>query len=148
MTRAFLDTNIAIYAFGRDHPLREPSREVLNLAGDNRDQFFTSAEVLQELLHKFRALRIWDSARATFDDFAALMRDRIEPLLAEDVTRAAAFADEYPRLSARDLVHLAVMLRAAARYIITADGAFDEVREIERLDPRRIEEWRERVTTG
>lgn len=76
------------------------------------------------------------------------MEGRIEPMLAEDVRRANEMADRYPRLSARDLIHVAIAVRAGATHIVTADSAFDVVSEIERLDPLRVEEWRSAVIEG
>ena len=52
-----------------------------------------------------------------------MMHDRVEPVYAEDVLQAGMLANDYPGVSARDLVHWdwAVMQRAGAERIITAD---------------------------
>lgn len=55
-------------------------------------------------------------------------------------------ASENPELSARDLIHVAIMRRVGSRQIVTADRAFDAIEGIERLDPLRVEEWAGRVT--
>lgn len=86
--------------------------------------------------------------RLAVEYFAGLMSGRVEPLLAEDVLSATIFADRYPRLSSRDLIHVAIAMRAGATHIVSADAAFDVVTEIERLDPARVEEWRGRVIAG
>jgi predicted nucleic acid-binding protein len=146
MTQAFLDANIPVYAGGRDHPYHEPCREILRLAADAPASFVTNAEVLQELLHRYVSLRVWEpGGRETFVSFVALMHDRIEPVRASDVEDAARLASEHSRLSARDLVHLAVMRRLGITQIVTADTAFDNLPGIERLDPLRLDSWRERV---
>ena len=139
-----IETNVFVYSVGRAHPLRAPSREILALVRSN-EQFFTNAEVFQELLHRYRSLKVWATMRPYFDEFMSLMAGRIEPMLAEDVELAADLAGRYPRLAARDLIHIAVAQRLGAPYIVTADRAFDGVAGIERLDPARIEEWRERA---
>ena len=107
----FLDTNVPIYAAGRPHALKDPCAEILMLAARQPDRFVTDAEVLQELLHRYRALRLWLDGREVFSRFAALMRERVEPVLASDVEQAAVLADQHSRLSASDLLHLAVMAR-------------------------------------
>jgi predicted nucleic acid-binding protein len=147
MTRAFLDANVPIYSAGRPHPLKEPCIQVLDLAADHREAFVTDAEVLQELLHRYTALRIWpDVGAPLFRRFADLMRGHVEPLRASDVEDAARLADQHPRLSARDLVHVAVMQRLAITQIVTADTAFDGLPEIARLDPLNVSAWRSTVT--
>lgn len=137
----FLDANVFIYADGRDHPQKGPSRAVLELVAKNQ-QFFSDAEVFQELLHRYVALRILPTKKAHLAAVMSLMDGRIEPMVVGDVGRASELAELYPRLSARDLVHVAVMQRLGAAHIVTADTAFDGVEGVERLDPARVEEWR------
>ena len=147
-SRILIDTNIPVYAAGRPHALRAPARFVLELAARKSSAFFTDAEVLQELLHRYLALRMWDRFRSRFDAFAALMSGRVEPVLADDVQGAGALADRYQRLSARDLVHIAVMQRVGSTRIVSADAGFDLVAEIERLDPAHVDEWAPTVATA
>jgi predicted nucleic acid-binding protein len=139
-----IDANVFIYAVGREHRLRDPSRNVLRLAAEYRD-FFTSAEVFQEVLHRYLSLRMWAAMRLQFAGLMQTMVGRIEPLLETDIRRAAALADLNPGLSSRDLVHAAVMDRVGARRIVSADRGFDSVPDIERLDPMEVERWRHDV---
>ena len=44
-------------------------------------------------------------------------------------------------VSARDLVHTAVMQRLGVERIVSADTDFDRLERIDRLDPASIEEW-------
>ena len=142
MVWAFIDTNIPMYASGRDHRLKTPSRRIIEAASASRSRFFTDAEVLQELIHRYQAIKEWRGrGDHVFADFVLVMEGRIEPMFAQDVQRAAQLADVYPILSARDLVHLAVMERAGATAIVTADTAFDNLDGVERLDPADAEAW-------
>lgn len=68
-----------------------------------------------------------------------MMHERIEPMYADDVLRTGRLADELPGVSARDLVHLAVMRRLNVSRIITADTDFDRLPEVERLDPADVD---------
>jgi predicted nucleic acid-binding protein len=158
LSRLFLDANVPTYAAGREHPLKEPCKEVLRLAARNPGAFFTDAEVLQELLHRYLALKRWPEGKRVVLDFAALMEGSVEPVLAEDVVLACALADRHGagsrrsagRLAARDLLHAAVVLRLAegsaegAGRIVSADGDFDELAGsgIRRLDPADVGSWR------
>lgn len=44
-------------------------------------------------------------------------------------------SSEYPHLSSRDLVHLAVMLNHGVEAILTMDRHFDSVSQVRRIDP-------------
>jgi predicted nucleic acid-binding protein len=155
--RLFLDANVPTYAAGRDHPLREPCKEVLRLAARYPDSFSTDAEVLQEMLQRYLSLGHWPEGKRVVLDFAALMVGSVERVAAEDATRACDLADRYAmgpgaRLAARDLLHAAVMLRAEASpaRIVTADADFDQLAAegIERLDPADVGAWRRGIEVG
>lgn len=157
MGRLFLDANVPTYAAGRDHPLKEPCKEVLRLSARHPGSFFTDVEVLQEMLHRYLCLRRWPEGKRVVLDFAALMAGSIEPVTVGDMVLACDLADRYAarpgaRLAARDLLHAALMLRAEgdAAKIVSADGDFDElaVEGIERLDPTDFESWRQEVERG
>lgn len=138
---AFLDANVPIYAAGKPHPLKEPCARILLLAAQYPQAFVTDAEILQELLHRYLALRLWSQGRVAFRHFAELMRERVEAVQGVDVERAAELADSDPELSARDLLHVAVMERLQVNRIISADKGFDRLPEIERLDPALVGDW-------
>jgi predicted nucleic acid-binding protein len=71
-----------------------------------------------------------------------LTAGRIAAVLDTDVVQAAALAGSYPRLSARDLLHVAVMRRLGATHIVSADQDFDVVADLQRLDPGEVSTWR------
>jgi predicted nucleic acid-binding protein len=143
---AFLDANVPIYAAGRAHPLKEPCTQLLLLVAEHPQVFVTDAEVLQELLHRYLALRLWPQGREAFHRFYELMQGRVEPVQAADVERAAVLADVHQE-SSRDLLHTAVMERLGVRRIISADAGFDGLPQVERLDPAHWERWRQSVLT-
>lgn len=141
----FLDANVPIYAAGSAHVLKAPCVRVLELAAERPQDFVTDAEVLQELLHRYLALRVWPAGRAVIEGFAALMADRIEPVHAVDILEAATLtgglAGGHERLSARDLLHAAVMRRIGSHRVVTADRDFDAFDGLERLDPADVGAW-------
>ncbi|MGI8552462.1 MAG: type II toxin-antitoxin system VapC family toxin [Dehalococcoidia bacterium] len=134
-----------IYAGGRPHPLRDPCSQVLLLVAEHPLAFSTDAEVVQELLHRFLGLHQWERGKPVFDGFVGLMEGRVKPLRAGDVVQAALLADRYPRLSVRDLVHVAVMQRIGSIRIISADQDFSDIPQLQRLDPANLAAWRQQI---
>lgn len=115
----FVDTNVWIYAVGRPHPLRERARSLLRAAVGEGHRLFTSAEVLQELLHAY--LPVEREATLAAAMRLATASAEVVPLEAADVVLAARLHTEHPGLGARDLVHLAVCMRRAAIALHTFD---------------------------
>lgn len=124
----FIDTNIFMYAVGRDHPLRGEAREWLTRMRRQGRLLVTSAEVGQELMHAYlrpRRLRELDDSLALWEAV-----DRMWPVDAEDVLEARTLAKTHTALSARDLLHLACCVRRKATELKTFDrdlaAAFQE----------------------
>lgn len=115
----FVDTNVWMYAVGRPHPLREQARSLLREAVEEGHRLFTSAEVLQELLHAYLPVGRHTTLAAAMR-LATTSAD-VVPLEPADVVLAAQLQAEHPGLGARDLVHLAVCMRRDAIALHTFD---------------------------
>lgn len=118
----FVDTNVVMYAVGREHPLRDDARDVFRSALADGAVLVTSAEVLQELLHAYLPV----GRLATLDAALTLVRARVAevwPVEEDDVRLARLLADEYQALRARDLIHLASCRRRSVESIQTFDRA-------------------------
>ena len=118
----FVDTNVLMYAVGREHPLREEARTFLLSAQETGKILVSSAEVLQELLHAYLPV----GREATLDAALALARGRLAqvwPVELEDVLLAHTLVDRHPALGARDLLHLASCLRRQVKRVKTFDRA-------------------------
>ena len=103
----FVDSNIFIYAVGRPHPLKEEAQRFFVESSRKGKRLVTSAEVLQELLHAYLPV----GRMATLDAAMSLAVkgvDQILPIDAAAVMHAHNLINQYPGLTARDLVHLAV----------------------------------------
>ena len=144
---AFIDANVPIYAAGREHPYKQPCAKILLMMAETPAPFITDSEVLQELLHYYLASGRWSLGQEVFRAFSEAMQGRIEPVHAEDILSAANSADNYPRVSSRDLVHVAVMRRLGVNRVISADTDFDYLPGIERLDPAGIGDWGSAILT-
>jgi predicted nucleic acid-binding protein len=92
----------------------------------------TDAEVLQEILHRYRATdrreAIVAAMRLTLD-----IVDEVSPIEKADVLRASEITPNPARLSARDSVHLAIMDRHTVRSILSFDSDFDRWQGIRRV---------------
>ena len=137
----FIDANIPIYAFGREHAYKEPCAQILFMAAEQPRLFVTDAEVLQELLHRYLTSDRWALGKEIIRGFAEVMHSRIEPIHGEDVQLAASLADHHPRMSSRDLLHAAVMQRLGSNRVVTADTDFDSLPGVTRLDPADVADW-------
>lgn len=116
----FVDTNVFMYAVGREHPLKEASRQFFRPYFESHQQLCTSTEVLQELLHIYVHTR----RILTFQKCMRIVRQlnvRVWPLEYEDVALAGELSQTHPALSSRDLCHLASCRRRGIRTIKTLD---------------------------
>jgi predicted nucleic acid-binding protein len=127
-----------MYAAGEDHPLRGPCVRVIEDIRDGKIAATISAEVVQEILHRFVAIR-----RPGLG--AALARDALDlfsPVLAIThavMDRMPGLIERYPALAARDLVHVATCLDYGIAEIVSPDRGFDTVTELRRITPDSIE---------
>lgn len=120
----FVDTNVFMYAVGREHPLRRPAREFFTRALRKRGRggLCTSAEVMQELLHAYipvQRMQTLDAALQLIDGVI----DDIWAVEADDVRLARALVHAHPALGARDVLHIACCTRREVKQIMTYDRA-------------------------
>jgi len=141
VAHGFIDVNIPMYAAGTSHPLREPSRAVIRAIVSRRLDAVTDAEVLQEILYRYLYIGESQKGFQVFDLFRRIMLGNIFSMDDGDVQRARELAEEYPGLSPRDLIHLSIMIRHDVNYIITADKGFEQVTQVQRIDPAHINEF-------
>jgi len=130
----FLDANVVMYAAGGAHPLRDPCRAALQRAVQARARLVTDVEVLQELLHRYFALRRPEVARTVYRSTVELC-DEVLSVSEEHTARALELLLEHPRLSPRDALHVAVMERRGIRRLLSTDRDFDGLAQIDRVDP-------------
>ncbi len=124
----FVDTNVFMYAVGRDHPLRDPARAFFTDAAHARTPLVTSAEVLQELAHAYLARMRRETLEAALALVSRSTAD-VWPLESGDVMLALRLRERHPTLQARDLCHLASCRRRGVRAIKTFDQTLHAVAE-------------------
>ncbi len=130
----FIDTAVLMYAAGDAHPLRAPSARILDDVAEGRLDAVTSVEVVQEIIHRFVALRRpevgIDLAEHALDLFAPVL-----PVTHAVMRRVPALVGRYPRLDARDVVHVATCQHEGIPTIVSPDRGFDGVEGLRRIDP-------------
>lgn len=128
----FVDANIPMYLVGAAHPNKAAARRALELCIARGERLVTDAEVLQEILHRYGAIRRPDAIQPAFDALLGVV-DEVYPIERADVEQAKALMSGLAALSARDAVHVAVMRRRRVPQVLSFDAGFDAVDWIERL---------------
>ncbi len=128
----FLDSNIPMYLVGGSHPHKEDARRLLARVIAARERLVTDAEVLQEILHRYAAIRSREFIQPAFSSLLGLV-DEVFPVGRAEVEKAKDILLGSQRLSARDALHVAVMQRNRVARIMTFDTGFDGLPGITRV---------------
>ena len=127
----FIDSNVPMYLVGASHPNKVATKDLLQglVLGE---RLVTDAEVLQEILHRYVAIRRRDAIQPAFDALLEIV-DEIYSVGLDDARTAKDLVLSSEELSARDSLHVAVMRREGVERILSFDRGFDRVPGIERI---------------
>lgn len=129
-----LDANIFMYAAGKDHPCKHPSVQLLRkIVSDNMDAA-VDVEVLQEILHRYRAIDRWEDGCKVFE-FVRQVVPQVLPVTDEIMQDTYHLLHQYPTLSARDALHAAVYRTYNAIVFCSYDTDFDVITNLNRCEP-------------
>ena len=133
-----LDTTVLVYAVGAEHPLREPSRKLIDAIAAGRVDATTTVEVIQEFVH-IRARRQGrvDAAKAG-RNFTELLT----PLLVVQEATVEAGLRIFERstlLGAFDSFLAATAIASDADALVSADRAFSSVSRLAHILPGTAE---------
>ena len=128
-----LDTTVLIYAVGGEHPLREPSRGLIEAIADDRIEATTTVEVIQEFVHVRSRRRGRTDAAERGRELLRLLGPLVAPGEAELAVALQLFA-EHERLGMFDAVLAAMAMATGAEGLVSADRAFADVRGLTYLD--------------
>jgi predicted nucleic acid-binding protein len=128
----FIDSNVPMYLVGAPHPHKTDAQRLLERAVLDRRRLVTSAQVLQEILHRYAAIQRRDAIDPTFDLLLGVV-DVVLPVTVDDVSDARALVVEHRELSARDALHAALMRRHGIETILSFDRGFDAIDGLHRL---------------
>jgi hypothetical protein len=121
-----------MYLVGEPHPNKEPSRRALEELVAAGESLCTDAEVLQEILRRYTAIRRPEAIDPAFESVMGVV-DVVYPIERTDIERARRLLRTTPRLSARDAIHVAVMQGRDIDRILSFDSGFDGIPGIVRL---------------
>jgi uncharacterized protein len=128
---------VLMYAIGREHPNKRPSAALLQQVGAGRVDATVDAEMLQELLHRYRSLDRWALASEVYELTRRLF-PVVLPITVEVVDAAHRLMGLHPRLMCRDAVHAAVVQVGGLAAICSYDRDFAVLEELRRVEPDAI----------
>jgi uncharacterized protein len=134
LRRFLYDTSIFIYALGREHPYREPCREIARLAAVGDLQGEASVDLLQEFTRQ-RGRRTGDRRGAAKAARSVAKLAWWHPVEPDDVQRGIDLFETHESLDAQDAVFAALAINRGIDAILTTDRAFDGIDGLERIDP-------------
>jgi predicted nucleic acid-binding protein len=129
-----VDANVIMYAAGAEHPHKRPSVALLDRVARGEVEATIDSEMLQEILHRYRAIGRWEDGRRVYDLARQLFRN-VVPVTAEVLDRARRILDTDRRIMARDALHAAVVMAEGLEAVCSWDRDFDRIKGIVRREP-------------
>ena len=132
-----LDANVLMYAAGAPHPHKADSVALLERIARGEVDAAVDAEVLQEILHRYSALKLWKTGRRLYDHVRVVL-PRVVPVTGEVIDHARTLLDDVPQLMARDALHAAVAITTGATAFCSYDRDFDRIAGVRRVEPPEV----------
>ena len=129
-----VDTNILMYAAGAPHLNKAPSVALLERVAAGEVEATIDAEVLQEILHRYRAIGRWTEGRQVYD-LTRRIFPMVIPVTAEILDAARGLMDQHPEIMARDALHAAVVVQERLEGVFSFDEDFDGIAGVVRRVP-------------
>ena len=129
-----LDANIFMYAGGNPHPNKAPSLAFLERVALGELEARVDAEVLQEILHRYRAIDRWEDGRRVYDH-ARQVVPQVISITATILDTSRELMDVHRTLTARDALHAAVYELMEAEAWCSYDRDFDAIPGLVRREP-------------
>jgi predicted nucleic acid-binding protein len=128
----FVDSNIPMYLVGAQHPNKTRAQLLLQTAVAQGERLVTDAEVLQEILQRYAAVRRLDAIQPAFDALLGVV-DEVFPIDRTDVDLAKDVLLGGMSFTARDALHIAVLERHDVKQVMSFDSDFDRRPGLTRL---------------
>ena len=104
----FIDSNIPMYLIGADHPNKLQAQRLIERVIEAQERLVTDAEVFQEILHRYDAIKRREAIKSAYDLLLGLVEE-VFAIDLLDLQRARDILMETKEVSARDSLHAAVM---------------------------------------
>jgi uncharacterized protein len=128
----FVDANVAMYLVGAAHPNKIDAQRRLERLVVERTRLVTDAEAMNEILHRYTALDRRATIQPAFDAMLGVVDD-VLPIGRETLEQAKQLVLQYPTLSVRTALHVAVMQLNRIETALSFDVGFERVPGITRL---------------
>ena len=128
----FIDANIIMYCVGKEHPLKKNCQEIVKKISEGKIEAVTDVEMLQEILYRYWSIGKLELGYQTYQHVISLI-PHIYSITLQDLHLSAELLNQYPQLSPRDSIHVAVMKNNQISSIYTADKDFEGIPQIKRL---------------
>ncbi|MBW3604541.1 MAG: type II toxin-antitoxin system VapC family toxin [Actinobacteria bacterium] len=132
--RLAVDTTVPIYALGVPSPQRAACRGLIDAVAAERVRLEASIGIVQEVAH-VRSHRTGDRDDAARQAQRLLTLLECHPVERPDMERALGLFAAHRRLDMLDALHAATALNHGHDRIVTADRAFDDVAQLQRIEP-------------
>jgi predicted nucleic acid-binding protein len=129
----YVDSNVPMYLVGAEHPHKSRVIELIPRLLLAHERLVTSAETFQEILHRYTALRDREHLNAAYEALEAMV-SFVSEVSKADVDAARTISGDYPQLSSRDCLHVAIMRRLGTTKIWSYDTGLDVVASLQRIE--------------
>jgi predicted nucleic acid-binding protein len=127
-----MDANVLMYAAGADHPNEALAVAFLNRVVAGLVEATIDAEALQEVLHRYGALRRSPDAERVYQLDRVILPD-VLPITADVMDDALLIWSRDQSVTARDAVHAAVVRVYGLEAICSFDQDFDRIPDCPRI---------------
>ena len=132
-----IDTNILMYASGVGHPGKQPSLDILEAVGEGKVDAAIDAEVLQEILYRYRSINRWEQGQVVYD-YARSLFTIVLPITADVVHLARYYLGLHDGMDPRDAIHASVAIRSSLDAVVSYDRHYDILDEVNRVEPNEL----------
>jgi predicted nucleic acid-binding protein len=129
----YVDSNVPMYLVGAEHPNKRRVIELTPQLLSAREELITSAETFQEIIHRYRSLHDREHLNAAYEALESMVSS-VADVMKSDVDQTRSLSGDYPGLSSRDCLHLAVMRRVQCSTIWSFDTGFSAIGLIQRIE--------------
>jgi uncharacterized protein len=131
--RVFVDSNIPMYAAGREHVNKAPSIRILGSISEGKVIGITSTEVFQEILYRYQAIDLLEKGFEVFENFSGIIDETLP--INFNIIREAKNILKDNKISTRDAIHVAAMDHYDISYIASHDRHFKKFKHIRYFQP-------------
>ena len=135
--RYYIDTNIMIYAAGKESIYKEGCLKVLDNISSYENEYYISTEVFQEILYRYDNIGMRNFGIELTESVLELFNN-ILSIEEKDIYLSVSMMKKYEQLLSRDAIIIANMLNNDIREIVSVDKDFDKISEINRINPEDL----------